>query len=51
MSAATIADQPQNVLGARGAGDGERAERLAREHLTAARDALLAHYDATHRKG
>jgi DNA-binding GntR family transcriptional regulator len=51
MSATTIAEQHEYVLAAVVAGDGERAERLAREHVTAARDALLAHYDATHREG
>lgn len=51
MSATTIAEQHEYMLAAVVAGDGERAERLAREHVTAARDALLAHYDATHRKG
>jgi DNA-binding GntR family transcriptional regulator len=48
MSATTIAEQHEYILAAVIAGDGERAERLAREHVTSARDALLAHYDATH---
>jgi len=48
MSATTIAEQHEYILAAVIAGDGERAERLAREHVTSARDALLAHYDTTH---
>ncbi|GAA2075357.1 GntR family transcriptional regulator [Pseudolysinimonas kribbensis] len=49
MSAMTIAEQHEYVLAAVIAGDGERAERLAREHVMSARDALLAHFDTTHR--
>ncbi len=48
MSATTIAEQHEDILAAIIAGDGERAERLAREHVATARDALVAHYDATH---
>jgi len=48
ISATTVAEQHEYILAAVIAGDGERAERLAREHVTRARDALLAHYDATH---
>jgi DNA-binding GntR family transcriptional regulator len=48
MSATTIAEQHEYILAAVIAGDGERAERLAREHVASARDALLAHYDTTH---
>ena len=48
MSATMIAEQHEYILAAVIAGDGERAERLAREHVTSARDALLAHYDITH---
>jgi DNA-binding GntR family transcriptional regulator len=48
MSATTIAEQHEYILAAVIAGDGERAERLAREHVTSARDALLAHFDTTH---
>jgi DNA-binding GntR family transcriptional regulator len=51
MSATTIAEQHEYILAAIIAGDGERAERLAREHVAHARDALLAHYDATHTEG
>jgi DNA-binding GntR family transcriptional regulator len=43
MSAATIATQHEQILAAVIAGDGDRAERLARDHVESARDALLAH--------
>lgn len=49
MSATTIAEHHEYILAAVIAGDGDRAERLAREHVASARDALLAHYDLTHR--
>jgi DNA-binding GntR family transcriptional regulator len=49
MSATTIAEQHEYILAAVIAGDGERAERLAREHVASARDALLAHVDDPHR--
>jgi DNA-binding GntR family transcriptional regulator len=49
MSAATVAQQHEAILAAVIAGDGERAERIARAHVTSARDVLLAHFDATHR--
>jgi DNA-binding GntR family transcriptional regulator len=49
MSAVTIAEQHEAILAAIISGDGERADRIVREHVASARDALLAHYDLTHR--
>jgi DNA-binding GntR family transcriptional regulator len=51
MSASTIAEQHETILAAIISGDGDRAERTARDHVMSARDALLAHYDRTHRTG
>lgn len=46
LSAQDLADQHQGILDAIVAGDPDQAERLTREHIEGARDALLAHYDA-----
>ena len=46
-SAAEVVRDHQGILDAVTAGDADRAERLTREHITASRDRLLAHYDRT----
>jgi DNA-binding GntR family transcriptional regulator len=51
MSAAAVAAQHESVLAAIIAGDADRAERLARDHVETARDALLAHFDAPRPRG
>jgi len=48
LGATTIAQQHQGILDAITAGDPAGAERLTRDHIDGARDALLTHYDATH---
>jgi DNA-binding GntR family transcriptional regulator len=48
MRPAEIVDQHQGILDAVAAGDPERAGRLTREHITGARDRLLAKYDSNH---
>lgn len=47
-SADEVADDHQSILDAIAAGDVERAGRLARAHVLASRDHLVAHYDSTH---
>jgi len=47
LTAAEVGAQHQGILDAVTAGDAERAARLTREHITGARDRLLAHFDAT----
>lgn len=49
LTATEVAAQHQRILDAITAGDGELAASLAREHIAFARDALLQHYDETHR--
>lgn len=51
MSRAEIARQHDGILAAVVAGDPDLAERLVAEHIAAARDRLLAHWDATHADG
>jgi DNA-binding GntR family transcriptional regulator len=48
LDAATVAQQHQRILDAIVAGDPAAADRLTRQHIEGARDALLAHYDQTH---
>jgi DNA-binding GntR family transcriptional regulator len=48
LDAATVVQQHQRILDAIVAGDPEAADRLTREHIAGARDALLDHYDQTH---
>ena len=43
-----VATEHQSILDAVAAGDVERAGRLARAHVLASRDRLIAHYDLTH---
>jgi DNA-binding GntR family transcriptional regulator len=45
-----VAAEHQSILDSIAAGDVERAGRLARAHVLASRDHLVAHYDSTHRK-
>ena len=48
LSSRLVADQHQRILDAVTAGDAELARHRAQDHIENARDALLAHYDATH---
>lgn len=48
LTARDIARQHQGILDAVVAGDAERASRLTRDHITGARERLLAHYDSIH---
>ncbi|MEO6941744.1 MAG: GntR family transcriptional regulator [Terrimesophilobacter sp.] len=50
LAAADVAEQHQNILNAIVAGDPVLAERLTRDHINGAREALLAHYDANSEK-
>jgi DNA-binding GntR family transcriptional regulator len=50
IEAATVAAQHQGILDAITAGDPELADRLTRDHIDGARDALLEHFDATHER-
>lgn len=45
-----VAADHRSILEAIAAGDVEGAGRLARAHVLASRDRLVAHYDSTHRK-
>ncbi|CAN5429178.1 GntR family transcriptional regulator [soil metagenome] len=47
LSGSEVAQQHQRILDAIVAGDPGLAERLTREHIDGARDALVAHYDET----
>jgi DNA-binding GntR family transcriptional regulator len=47
-SADEVAAEHRSILDAIAAGDVERAGRLARAHVLASRDGLVAHYDSTH---
>ncbi|MRK00867.1 FCD domain-containing protein [Aeromicrobium sp. S22] len=49
-SVAEVTADHQLILDAIGAGDVESAGRLARAHVLASRDRLVAHYDATHER-
>lgn len=49
LTARDVAAQHQRILDAITAGDQARAAELTREHITASRDALLAHLDRTPR--
>jgi DNA-binding GntR family transcriptional regulator len=51
LDAATVAAQHQRILDAIVAQDPVRADRLTREHITGARDALLAHLTQNHGGG
>lgn len=48
LTATEVARQHQRILDAIVAGDPDAAAALTREHIAAARDALLAHVDRTH---
>jgi DNA-binding GntR family transcriptional regulator len=47
LSATEVAHQHQGILDAITAGDPDAAERLTRDHITGARNRLLAHVDRT----
>jgi DNA-binding GntR family transcriptional regulator len=48
LDASIVAEQHQRILDAIVAGDPAAADRLTRDHIEGARDALLAHYDQTY---
>lgn len=51
LEARAVAEQHQGILDAIAAGDPTEAERLTRQHIEGARDALLAHLAATQDNG